>query len=195
MENDPLKIQDYLSLGYLYLLLLGIVKDAIYYGFVGVNVMSFSNVLDVLLSPIAYLTSNIIVFLGLLLLIGWLFLQRRLYRYLREKKWYQKLVNVEKRDAQYAKSADLKGTIMLFGVAIGAFFLGTGIGGGFNLSNKLKSEELKIEDTLTFVDGEEEQVKIIGQNSNYVFYVQEGAKQVTISPINGVVKRIEMKYP
>ena len=51
-------LQDYLSFGYLYLLLLGIVSESIYYGLLGVSVLSYSDVLDVLLSPLTQLENE-----------------------------------------------------------------------------------------------------------------------------------------
>ncbi|NJK83951.1 MAG: hypothetical protein HC912_09240 [Saprospiraceae bacterium] len=54
-------VQDYLSIGYLYLLILGILSDSIYYGMLGINILSYSTILDVLLSPIVKLTDNILL--------------------------------------------------------------------------------------------------------------------------------------
>lgn len=48
-----------LPLGYVYLLLLGIASESIHFAMLGVNVIDYSNVLDVLLSPIALVTGDI----------------------------------------------------------------------------------------------------------------------------------------
>ncbi len=54
-ESTQRSIQDYLSLGYLYLVVVGILFDAIFYGILGINIIHYSSILDVLLSPIAFL--------------------------------------------------------------------------------------------------------------------------------------------
>ena len=59
-KTDTRSIQDYLSLGYVFLLILGIASDSIFYSFFGINIISYSNVLDVLLSPVVYLTKNVV---------------------------------------------------------------------------------------------------------------------------------------
>jgi len=48
-EDKRWSIQDYLSLGYLYLLILGIFKDAVFYGYLGVNFINYASVQDILL--------------------------------------------------------------------------------------------------------------------------------------------------
>jgi len=63
-----LGIQDYLWLGYISLLGVGIMTDAIYDKRLGVNILHFTSVLEVLVSPIAFMAKRpiIIVFLVLL---------------------------------------------------------------------------------------------------------------------------------
>jgi hypothetical protein len=50
-----------IPLGYLYLLLLGLSSESIHYGMLGVNVLDYSDALDVLLSPIALMTDSLAV--------------------------------------------------------------------------------------------------------------------------------------
>ena len=38
LKNKDLSIQELLSLGYIYLLVLGIISDTIYYGFLDINI-------------------------------------------------------------------------------------------------------------------------------------------------------------
>ncbi|MEM6804713.1 MAG: hypothetical protein AAF696_25170 [Bacteroidota bacterium] len=193
MQDRDLRIQDYISIGYIYLLLLGIIRESIYYGFMGVNIMSYSHIMDVLLGPVAYLTSNPILSLIFLVLLYWVIIQPRFHRKNREKKWYKRLFNVEKRDQIYKEKSLIPGELPLLAFGIASLLLGTGIGSGYNLNKRIQSAELDIRDKITFVDGKSEEVRIIGQNSTYLFYVLEGQKQVSISPISGVVKRIEEK--
>jgi len=67
-----LKIQDYFSLGYVYLLILGIFKDVIYYGFLGINILEYASVADVLLSPIMYLGKSPILFFSFCVAVAFL---------------------------------------------------------------------------------------------------------------------------
>lgn len=72
-------IQDYVSLGYIYLLGVGVMPDAIYYQKLGVNVLHFTSVLDVLVSPIAFMVKRPVIIALLVVLqffVRWI--QRRI---------------------------------------------------------------------------------------------------------------------
>ena len=60
MNTNNRTLQDYLSLGYLFLILCGLAKDIILYRFIGVNILDYSSISDVLLSPIIYIGENYI---------------------------------------------------------------------------------------------------------------------------------------
>nr|WP_309757508.1 hypothetical protein [Flavobacterium sp.] len=62
-------VQRTLPFGYLFLVVLGIIKESIYYYQVGINILKHSNIMDVLISPIADLTSTPIILLGFTILI------------------------------------------------------------------------------------------------------------------------------
>ena len=191
MSENRFKFQDYLSFGYLYLLILGILRDSIYYGLVGINIMQHSTIMDVLLSPIAYLNTNPILFISVLLFAYWILIQPSLHRNNREKKWYKKLFDAEKRDQYYLKPGSGPRNLPIAAIMIGSLLLGTGIGAGLKLSDRIEKNSLKRNDKIEFTDGQKEKVAIIGQNSTYLFYVREDANQVSVTPINGVLKRIE----
>jgi hypothetical protein len=70
-ENSGFQIQEALSLGYVYLLILGIIHNAIYYNMLGVNYLEYSSILDVLISPVSVITSSLkssIAFVAIILL-------------------------------------------------------------------------------------------------------------------------------
>ena len=192
VETSQLKLQDYLSFGYLYLLLLGITRDAIYYGFLGVNIISYSSIMDVLLSPIAYLTKHPSLPLIFLIAVGIIVFLPRFHKKYREAKWYGKLVNVKKIDEQYAKKSVVPREVLLGALVVASMFIGTGVGAGIKSARNLELKKLKANDKITFMDGEENMVKIIGQNSSYVFYVREQDTIVSISPVDGI-KRFEKR--
>jgi hypothetical protein len=51
--------------------------------------------------------------------------------------------------------------------------------------------KIKANYTLIFKDNEEIRVRKIGQNSNYFFYLQEGEKIITVTPIVDNIKQIK----
>ncbi|RYG08233.1 MAG: hypothetical protein EOO07_25975 [Chitinophagaceae bacterium] len=80
-----------LPFGYLFLVVLGILKESIFYYQIGINILKYSSLMDILISPIATLTSNLIVFVAVIIFAIILyaypaFLAKRL-----DKKWAQKL--------------------------------------------------------------------------------------------------------
>lgn len=191
--NNEIKIQDYLSIGYIYLLLLGILRDAIYYYFLDVNILTYSSISDILLSPIVYLGENPIVLLILLIFTYLILGERSIHEKYRDKKWYRKLVNVQKRDEALAKASDFQGKLMLLLFAVGAFFIGTGLGEGLSTADKLQEHRLEMRDMVAFTNEQESAVHVLGQTSEYLLYVKDTSQTVvTITPITGNIKRIEV---
>jgi hypothetical protein len=191
---EKFKLQDYLSFGYLFLLALGIMRDAIYYGFVGINIINYSNILDVLLSPIAYLTESVsvpLILLGIVSSIIWIGKAApRIHKKYRIKPWYRKLVNVNKTDEMYAKPTSVSTGLIFSAILIAAFYLGSGIGSGMKTAERMKTNDFEMKETITFIDNSVEHVKILGQNSGYIFYVKKNKNSVSITPISGIVKEI-----
>ena len=62
------KVQNLLPLGYLFLILLGIAKESIFYYQLGINIVRYSSIMDILISPVAAITSNPIFFITVLIL-------------------------------------------------------------------------------------------------------------------------------
>ncbi|MFK8006935.1 MAG: hypothetical protein AB8H03_11210 [Saprospiraceae bacterium] len=189
-ESNERNLQDYLSLGYIYLLILGIGREVIYYRFLDVNILSYSNVLDVLLSPIVYLSSKPIIVLLFIILTAVIY-------FINKANYKKKLKDdsISESGKVTAKNEILKGTLILLSLGIFGFFIGTGIGSGISYGSKLKKGEFEASHQITFLSDKELSVKLIGNNSQYIFYVLENEKQVTISPISGNVKMISKLPP
>ena len=192
MAKSELKIQDYLSFGYLYLLILGIVRDSIYYGFMGINIIRYSDIMDVLLSPIAYLSQEYVIFFIFLFITYWVVIQPSFHKKHREKKWYRKMFNVEKRDELYKEPRLIPRELPVIALMIASLLLGTGLGRGIKTADKIQTAELEMLDEIHFMDGQSEKVHVIGQNSSFLFYVRTNEKEVSVSPINGTIKRIKI---
>jgi hypothetical protein len=61
-------------------------------------------------------------------------------------------------------------------------YIGFGIGNGNKTKARLEKKSLKTDYELTFRGGETKNVHLIGSNSGFVFYVEEDATVVSISP-------------
>ncbi|MEM9671484.1 MAG: hypothetical protein ACFB15_13305 [Cyclobacteriaceae bacterium] len=193
--NRNLRIQEYLSLGYIYLLALGILSDTIYYRFLGITILEYSGIQDVLLSPIVLLTSNFIVPISLVVLIGifylWTFkLAPQMHLRYREKRWYRKLNNIERLDKKYATPTPPNTIATFVAMAVLIFYLGIGVGRGNKVRNQIKSNDIEASYKVLFHTGEEESVKVVGQNSLYLFYIGESDTELIIAPIENNIKKI-----
>lgn len=184
--NHPVKtFSDYLPFGYLYLLVLGIATDSIYYGLLGINIITYSSILDVLLSPIARLTSNVVF--PILVIILPLFS----YFYLKFA-----LAKMAKSNKKPSKLAALPLTTLWIGftaMIIFATYIGNGVGGGMSIKSQIANKTLRMDYTITFQDDEVLDVRLVGSNSGFIFYIKEGNQVVTVSPIPYNVKKIEEK--
>lgn len=170
---NKLNIQEYLSLGYIYLLLLGIATDAIYFGFLGISILDYSAISDVLLSPVKLLARNLIVCIILLLILSSMFLYN---------KWLA--ARLKKRGEPATEQTDPTNKLLLAAcIMVLFFFVGIGIGAGKKNGVLLSKGELKPDHQITFANGETIEAKVIGRNSMFLFYVLPNDKQVIITPI------------
>ena len=60
------KIQAILPLGYLYLVVLGILKETVFFYQIGINILNYSSIMDILISPIATCLSNPLIFIAVI---------------------------------------------------------------------------------------------------------------------------------
>lgn len=188
-------LQDYLSLGYLYLLVLGIIKDAIFYGYLGVNIINYASIQDILLSPIIHLTSNIksflLIFVGIPLIafvVG--YLAKKYHNYNKNKEWYKAKKNYETYEQIYGEKNNYGFMITLVLLTLFGAFIGAGLGGGQKIAKKLKAQELEINRQIVFTNDNVLPVNLLGHNSEYLFCATEKDTVVTIIPIQGNVKKI-----
>lgn len=188
-------LQDILSLGYIYLLVVGLFGDSIFYSFLGVNILSYSNVIDVLLSPIITLIG--VPLLGVMLLCipllfgGMLLFQRHIHLKNREKPAYQAKHNIEQLDKNFSKKGIRTGLIIATIFAIFSGFIGFGLGGGNKMKKRMESGDFEPDTLVEFIDGGQKQVKLVGHNSDYLFFLEPGKKRLTIAPIPGNVKLVK----
>ncbi len=196
MFDKELSLQEYFYIGYLFLIVLGIVSDAIFYAVLDVSYLNYITILDALISPISLLSNNWMMSLILLALFILMYFHITrfspwLYLKLRDKRWYQKVTNIEKADKRYKALKEKKNIV--FGMMLLFFFLFVSMRTGMAIGtkNKLSTKEIKPNYTLVFKDDSKLDVRKIGQNSAYYFYVVPGEKLVTVTPILDNLKQIK----
>ncbi|WP_282019221.1 hypothetical protein [Salegentibacter mishustinae] len=190
--NSFQDIQGFLSVGYIYLVVMGILNETLYYNQIGIEILNYSSILDVLISPISKLTSSI---LRLIIFIVIIFLAFKLPNILaknRNKNWFKKVskLDVELTERQ-VKSSLLKTFMFIVSLGLFGFYVGSGFAGGFKMSEKIEKEEIEYNDQIKFINGDESNVEIVGTNSFYIFYLEKENKTVQITPISGIIKSIE----
>lgn len=189
------KIQELLPLGYLYLILLGLLKESILYHQLGVNILDYSSISDILLSPISDMSANPIIIIVATFVVLLLFIfQHMLVKY-RQKNWAKKVLGKDRFSDDIPKSEIRKAILPYFFLFIGfemlSLFVGLGLGEGSILSKKIHENELRYEQKIAFSSGEKEDVHIIDVNSSYCFYVSKGNKNIKIAPI-GTINNLEL---
>ena len=195
-KNSELGIQDYLSIGYVFLLILGVLHQTIYYNFLGVNIFEYSSILDVLISPVSVIAGDLKLLVGIIicivLAVGYAKLLPKYYTWLSKKKKYQSGKKKEKLDKALKMFKTGSKQLLVFMIAlyiIGAF-IGFGVGRGGKMKKRIENGDIKMTHQLIFNDGESHKVNLLGKNSLNAIYVIEGQKDVLVSPIEGNIKTI-----
>jgi len=173
---------------------MGILKESVFYYQIGINILKYSTIMDILISPIATLTSHplIIVAVAILITASYAFptyLSKRSH-----KQWVKKLSGLENRTELNEEEIGNHFTMLftkILAAMLLAFFVGIGAGEGLGLKKKINDATLKYNNTLNYGGGETEQVYLIGVNSEYYFYLAKGNNNIKISPV-GAIKSMEL---
>ncbi|WP_299887857.1 hypothetical protein [uncultured Lacinutrix sp.] len=188
-------IQDYLSIGYVFLLILGIFHETIYYNFLGINILEYSSILDVLISPVSVISGTLSLGVGfivcIILGIAYAKLMPLYYKWLGKKEKYKSGKKKEKLDKMNMAFKSSSFIIFIIALYIFGLFIGFGVGRGGKTKEKLAKETIELTHQLVFEDGEKQEVKMLGKNSLYVFYVTQKEREVAIAPIDGNIKVIK----
>lgn len=196
-KASNLGIQDYLSLGYVFLLILGVLHQTIYFKFLDINILEYSSVLDVLISPISVITSDLKLIVGFVICIvfaiGYAKLLPKYYNWLSKKQKYQSGKKKEKLDKvrNSLKSNSKQFVLFMISLYIIGLFIGFGVGRGGKTKKRIEKGDIKITHQITFEDGQTQNIKMLGKNSLYVFFVTKNDKEITIAPIDGNIKLIK----
>ena len=109
----------------------------------------------------------------------------------RDKKWYQKVNNVEAIDQRLAETQNTNGGILLVAFLVLSMFVGFGLGRGVKMKDRIEKGKIKHSHTVIFQDGDQKEVKVVGQNNSFVFYLTKSDKNITVSPIPQNIKAIK----
>lgn len=184
------KLHTLLPLGYLYLVVLGILKETTFLYQLDINILKYCSIMDVLMSPIATMMSHPLIF-GVIVAV--FFMGYHLPAFILKnahKKWVQHLFELQKLNKDLSEE-ETKNHYLFFSLRFTAFFLlsiylGFGFAEGGMNAKKMKQGKLKFNYELTYNDGQSKTVSLIETNSVYYFYVAKGEKSVTIAPIGGI---------
>jgi hypothetical protein len=186
------EIQGFLSVGYIYLIVMGILNETLYYNQIGIDILNYSSILDVLISPIARLTSNILLLIIFIIILFFAFKLPSILAKNKDRNWFKKLF--KKIDSgltsEEVKSSLLKSFLFLISIGLFGFYVGSGIGKGERLLERIEKEKIEYNDRIKFINGDESKVEIVGTNSTYIFYLEKENKTVQIALISGIIKSI-----
>ncbi|MEM6723306.1 MAG: hypothetical protein AAF598_04665 [Bacteroidota bacterium] len=173
-------IQEVFSVSYVVLLLCGMIMDYTDYAIYGVNIFSYSDILDFLLSPfkrIEIVLPVAIVFF---------------FSYFRN--WYA-IRKATPEEVEVLRNAPRKFSIyfeilMTISLVIG-FSIGNYIGGKHRVINRINEgyTNTKIE----LVDGTSKDIYLFGKNNEYLFYFSDKENYMKVMPIRNNVKVIQIQ--
>lgn len=186
-------IQKLLPFSYLFLVIMGVLKESVFYYQVGINILHYSTITDILISPIADLAYHPVVLVSTIIVITFSYVFPSFLSKKRHKNWVKAISGLKSDEMNEDEIETHYTNLSIKFLAIGllAFFVGIGLGGGFVLSKKIKNNKLEYASKLNYSNGESEQIYLIGSNSLYYFYLVKEDKNIRIAPI-GAIKNIEL---
>jgi len=179
-------LEKLLPFGYVYLVLLGIIKDGVFYYQLNMNILEYSSLTDVLISPLVTLTSHpmflcLIIAYSVIIYFYYAIAKKKL-----DKAWARKLLNIPNPEEVSDEEIKVKaGTKYLNAIIAGTFcfFMGVGIGNGYAVATRMKEDKLKYNYYMTNSDNAKFPIYMIGSNSTYYFYLRNDNKYIQISTI------------
>lgn len=182
------KLLQYLPLAYLFLVILGILKESLFYFHLNVSIMNYTSIVDVIMSPIAELTSNISVIIGCFSYILLTYIFITFVKKNNDKKWNYKFTG-DKNMSEYTESVKNEKYVILFinYLAFGfiGYFIAFGYMNGKKVADSMANNTLQYEDQLYMNSGVEKKCHILGLNSQYYFIVNK-TNQIEIVPLGSV---------
>ncbi|WP_126653783.1 hypothetical protein [Chryseobacterium aureum] len=189
-------IQRSLPFGYLFLVVMGILKESVFYYQIGINILKYSTIMDILISPIATLASHPVILIALIIIVVFSFafpsfLSKQANK---NKKWAIKMASLKEHETMTKEAIENHFTNMFvrfLAMMLLSFFVGIGWGEGMGLTRKIRENTLTYNYRLNYGDDNSEQIYLIGSNSMYYIYLAKGNPIIKIAPL-GSIKSIEL---
>lgn len=178
-----LAIQEYITLGYLYLVIIGIINIVIYYSSFDINIFDYIAITDILLAPVNMLFLSYQYTVMILIVIGIITYLLK-FAFLGINKLIENSANKFNQRIVYKP-------IIIFIILFSYIFVSLTNDMTNGVHSRVKSKTYKHNTTLTFTDNTEKDVYIFATTSLYLFYLVKGEEIVTIMPIGGNVKSIK----
>ena len=181
-----LGIQDYITIGYLYFVLLGVVNIVIYYSSFNINIFDYIAISDILLAPINMLFLDYNLTVMIIIVIGGI-------SYLLKFVFLGVNILIEKLAHRFDKP--IKGIVyqpmIAFIILFSYVFLLLTENMTNDVNTRVKNKTYRLNTKLTFADNTQKDVHVIATTSLYLFYVDKGESLVNIMPISGNIKSIK----
>lgn len=189
------KIQTLLPLGYLYLILLGLLNESIQYYQLGINILNYSSVTDILLRPISQLFSgSVLIIIALSFFLFLFIIQSLATNYIHKnpaKKIMGKTLFKEDASKREIQKVIFPIFILFFAFELLSVFVGLGMGTGNKIHKAITQNKFECNYKINFSSGKTEEVYVFDLNSSYYFYVSKGSKNIMIVPL-GTINSLEM---
>lgn len=186
-------LQEILSISYLILIVLGILLDVIFYKILGINILDYASITDVLLSPIKLILHDVIFTIFIIV-----FMLLIYYSFKKMPQWSIKYANHKYlKDIFYVKSDDgitedkkQLNFVFYMVISLASLLIGFRYGSANSLKKKLENHSLKSKHKIEFKDSIIKDVRIIGVNTGYIFYVIDSTDKICISPLSSEINKI-----
>jgi Ca2+/Na+ antiporter len=176
-------LQDYFSLGYLFLVVLGLIDNLIYYETLGINIFNYTSISDILLTPLNTIFGNYkVTFAIILALIIFYYFLKYFLKYSQEKN--RKAAEKQNKEYQELTFEPITSIIFLFM----SLFLGINIGSTHKVKSNIETNNFRLNESLVFSDNTQKDVYVVGHNSTYLFYIEKNSKDINVVPISGNIK-------
>ena len=190
--SDGLK--KFFSFGYIFLVILGIFKESVFYYQLGINILNYSSISDILISPVVDVVSHPVLIIATLLLFLLAYLYPKLLYRKKNTKLGRKLSSIKSLDTMSESEMNNHFSNMFvafLSASLLSFFVGLGWGEGNKIIKKINNNTVEYNKTYYFDKDEKQAVYQIGVNSSYYFYLIKGSNNIKISPV-GAIKMVEI---
>lgn len=184
------KAQHLLPVAYLYLIILGLIKETLTFYPLGINILKYATIMDVLISPIADIFSHYLIFITIFIISVIAFSLPQLMVKNFSAKWVNAYLGRKKNQPRLTleevKDKSIWFPVRFLAFMFLSFFVGFGWANGMKEKRNIKSGNLKYKHTLYFTDNQSQQVHLIDVNNAYYFYVEKDSKKIKISPVDAI---------